>query len=90
MTQSIESILVVGAGWIGRQVAAQCAAHGLSVTILDKNASIGVEAVRWAIQHAAKQSAEGVWSMEASALCQAKIRSIEKLEDLTEEQVCCD
>lgn len=85
MTQSIESILVVGAGWIGRQIAAQCASHGLSVTILDKNASIGVDAVRWAIQHAAKRSAEGVWSMQASTICQEKIRSIEKLEDLTEQ-----
>ena len=35
MTQPIESICVIGAGYMGNQIALQCAAHGFRVRIHD-------------------------------------------------------
>ena len=36
-TDDIQQVLVVGAGAIGRQIAASCAEHGLDVTLFDVN-----------------------------------------------------
>lgn len=83
MSKSIESILIVGAGWIGRQIAAQCAVHGLSVTILDKQAEVGLDAVRWAINHASKRSQDGIWGKNAAELCQENIRAAETLDQVS-------
>jgi 3-hydroxybutyryl-CoA dehydrogenase len=84
MSKSIESILIVGAGWIGRQIAAQCASHGLLVTIWDKQADVGIDAVHWAIAHASKLSQEGLWVPDASRLCEQRIRAVANLDQVSE------
>lgn len=43
----IERVLIVGAGWVGRQVAAKMAASGIHVGLVDRNQSVCVEAIEW-------------------------------------------
>lgn len=43
----IERVLVVGAGWVGRQVAAKLAASGLFVGLIDRSAEIAGSAREW-------------------------------------------
>lgn len=45
--QSIERVLVVGAGWVGRQVAARMAQYGLSVALDDSQPAITQSALAW-------------------------------------------
>lgn len=52
--QPIERVLIVGAGWTGRQIAGQMVAHGLHVTLIDSN------------QHATKMSLDWIESQRLS------------------------
>ena len=45
--QSIENVLVVGAGWVGRQIAARFAQHGVSVWLLDRDQRVCDDALAW-------------------------------------------
>lgn len=58
----ISSLLVVGAGWVGRQIAAQAAGHGLAVSLVDVNPNTTQSALQWINSHIQKQIAEGRWS----------------------------
>jgi 3-hydroxybutyryl-CoA dehydrogenase len=43
----IERVIVVGAGWVGRQVAAKLAASGLQVALVDRSADDAKLALQW-------------------------------------------
>lgn len=46
-SQKIEHVLVVGAGWVGRQIAARLAQHGVKVWIFDRYPEVSRQAVAW-------------------------------------------
>jgi len=48
----IERVLIVGAGWVGRQVAARLARYGLLVWLVDRQSQVGESALRWIKQQA--------------------------------------
>ena len=49
----IQRILIVGAGWVGRQVAAKIAASGIDVALVDRSSEVVQEAIEW-ISHCTK------------------------------------
>ena len=61
-----KSILVVGAGWTGRQIAAQAAGHGLAAYLVDVDDRTTQEAVTWGINHIQTQRDEGVWRCDST------------------------
>ena len=49
----IQRVLIVGAGWVGRQVAAKIAASGIDVALVDRSLEVVQEAIEW-ISHCTK------------------------------------
>jgi 3-hydroxyacyl-CoA dehydrogenase len=45
---NVERVLVVGVGWVGRQIAARMAQHGLQVWLYDREPEICQQALAWA------------------------------------------
>jgi 3-hydroxybutyryl-CoA dehydrogenase len=43
----ISTVLIVGAGWVGRQVAARMAQHSVCVLLFDRNQETAADAMRW-------------------------------------------
>jgi 3-hydroxybutyryl-CoA dehydrogenase len=46
----IERVLIVGTGWVGRQVAAQMAQHGITVGLVDREHAIAAGARDWMLR----------------------------------------
>ncbi len=44
---TIQRVLIVGAGWVGRQIAARMAQHGVSVWLYDRHRGVCEEALGW-------------------------------------------
>jgi 3-hydroxybutyryl-CoA dehydrogenase len=78
MQANLNRILVVGAGWIGKQVAAQCLAHGLEVFVTDAQTQIFDEARHWITDHIAKQVADQRWSQSAITASRTKLTFISR------------
>jgi 3-hydroxybutyryl-CoA dehydrogenase len=81
-TKRIESILVAGAGWIGRQIAAQCAAYDVRVFLLDKQAIVASQAFEWCVDHAEKRTQEQIWPEQAPDRCRQNIVPVEALDQI--------
>ena len=47
----IRTVLVIGAGWVGRQIVGQFVAHGLSVTWLDQSSDALSSGLKWIAEH---------------------------------------
>ena len=45
--KQIERVLIVGAGWVGRQIAARMAQHNVRVFLFDRHASVCEQAMQW-------------------------------------------
>jgi 3-hydroxybutyryl-CoA dehydrogenase len=50
--RSIERVLIVGAGWVGRQVAARLARYGVMVWLVDRHSQVVESALEWIKQQA--------------------------------------
>jgi len=50
LNKAIHKVLIVGSGWVGRQVAARMAAFGVAVALTDKDPSVVADALQW-MQH---------------------------------------
>lgn len=48
---SMNSLLIVGAGWVGRQIASQAIYHGIATVLLDKSTNILNDAEEWIQNH---------------------------------------
>lgn len=44
---SLQRVLIVGAGWVGRQIAARMAQHGVDVWLFDRNRAVCEQAMDW-------------------------------------------
>lgn len=58
---SYSKILILGAGWVGRQVAARIAKHRQQVLLVDQDPSVSQDALRWIQQQAAKDTSHNDW-----------------------------
>lgn len=61
--ETIERVLIVGAGWTGRQIAAQCAVFGRTVCLVEPSSAVCADAKNWVIEHVEARRNEGlpVW-----------------------------
>lgn len=59
---SIQRVLILGAGWTGKQIAAQCLAHQKSVILVDPNVDVLQEAPHWIRKHIEERIREGTWA----------------------------
>ena len=56
----IEHVLIVGAGWVGRQTAARLARFGLSVRLADRAPQVCREAIEW-MRELPEYAADPIW-----------------------------
>ena len=59
--QPIERVLIVGAGWTGRQIAGQMVAHGLHVTLIDSNHHATKISLDWVESQRLSFFEQGFW-----------------------------
>ena len=57
----IQRVLIIGAGWTGRQIAGQMASHGLDVTLDDSNASALDVSRTWILDQRESFFEQGYW-----------------------------
>ncbi len=57
----IQRVLIIGAGWTGRQIAGQMASHGLDVTLVDSNASALDVSRTWILDQRESFFEQGYW-----------------------------
>ncbi len=82
----IESVLLVGAGWTGRQIAAQCLAHGIAVQLVDQQPTMAIAAREWILTHVQTQVAAQRWPAEAVAWAEHRLEIDPRLPNSTEPQ----
>ena len=58
---AIQRVLIIGAGWTGRQIAGQMAIHGLDVTLVDSNPSALDVSVKWIKDQREPFFEQGYW-----------------------------
>jgi 3-hydroxybutyryl-CoA dehydrogenase len=58
----IDNVTIAGAGWSGRQIAAQLLAHGITVTLYDFNRKAIESANEWIAKHIEEQTTSGLWN----------------------------
>ncbi len=57
----IQRVLIIGAGWTGRQIAGQMASHGLDVTLVDSNTSALDVSRTWILDQRESFFEQGYW-----------------------------
>ncbi len=77
MQTLISSVLIIGAGWNGRQVAAQCAAHGIRTFLADALHDAAMESIPWSVGYVAERVAEKVWPEQSIDKCRDLLMAIE-------------
>lgn len=66
----IHHVVILGAGWTGRQIAGQMAAHGISVSLIDNQQQSLDASKEWILNHRAKFIADGHWPrVEETEFC---------------------
>jgi 3-hydroxybutyryl-CoA dehydrogenase len=73
----IASVLIVGAGWTGRQIAAQCVAHGIRTYLTDNRDETTQDSMHWVSEHVAWMVAEGKWSPKSIAWCHEMLSAVQ-------------
>ncbi|MDZ4850945.1 MAG: 3-hydroxyacyl-CoA dehydrogenase NAD-binding domain-containing protein [Pirellulaceae bacterium] len=76
MPSSISSVFVVGAGWNGRQVAAQCVAHGIRTFLSDTSDETMHRSIDWIHQHTATMVSENVWPANSIDLAKSNLIAV--------------
>jgi len=77
MANPIASVLIVGAGWNGRQIAAQCVAHGVRAFLTDNREETTQASLMWVSDHVAAMVAEGKWPSPSIDWCRELLSSIQ-------------
>jgi 3-hydroxybutyryl-CoA dehydrogenase len=76
----MNKLLIVGAGWVGRQIAAQAIHHGIATVLLDKSTSILSDAEEWIQKHLHSLTPDPHLNRSPEAIEQLKLA--ESLDDL--------
>ncbi len=74
---SIASVLIVGAGWNGRQVAAQCVAHGIDTYLADIDPQALEISQTWIGRHIQTQVDEQLWARDALRYAADRLRLVQ-------------
>jgi 3-hydroxybutyryl-CoA dehydrogenase len=79
--QSTQTIVIVGAGWTGRQIAGQMLAHGLCVLLCDPHEPALKSSKDWILEHLEPMADDGYWpkTSREQIAAQLKLSSIEAL-----------
>ncbi len=80
MPSPIASVLIVGAGWNGRQIAAQLVAHGVQTYLTDSREETTIESIRWVGEHIALMVSERKWQSESIAWGHEKLARVNSAE----------
>jgi len=65
MNRPISKILIVGAGWTGRQIAVQCAAHRVETYLTDASEATIDSAIDWINTHIVSIASEAHWKPDS-------------------------
>jgi 3-hydroxybutyryl-CoA dehydrogenase len=78
----IEYVLVVGAGWVGRQIVGQMAAHGIQVSWMDQSSEALSSGIRWILDHRESIVERGKWPPGSAGSIEARITTTTDLETI--------
>lgn len=80
-SQPIERVLIIGAGWTGRQIAGQMAAHGLRVDLVDTNPASLRASKNWVLQQREEFASDGYWPDVSADELDARLTLVNDLEE---------
>lgn len=83
ITAPIQHVLIVGAGWTGRQIAGQMAAHGVDVTLVDSNTLALEQSLRWIETQQASFTEQGFWPANTPEALSARLHIQSSLDLVT-------
>lgn len=78
---AIDRVLVVGSGWVGRQIAMQTASHGCRTYLFDRLPKATEQALCWSFEQTERLVARGVWNAENRANVQRLLSPALQLDD---------
>jgi 3-hydroxybutyryl-CoA dehydrogenase len=79
----MNKLLIVGAGWVGRQIAAQAICHGITTVLLDKSTKILSDAEEWIQIHLRSLTTDPNGNLSTRTFGQLKV--VERLDQLPED-----
>jgi 3-hydroxybutyryl-CoA dehydrogenase len=82
----IQRVVIVGAGWTGRQIAGQMVAFGVDVTLLDSNPSALAMSVDWVESVHVSHAQQGYWPSVSSLELEQRLHVAASIDDLTQHQ----
>ncbi len=79
----IDRVLIIGAGWTGRQIAGQMAAHGLDVTLIDSNSQALQISTAWILDQHESFAEQGYWPDVSRERLANRVHSAASIDDVT-------
>ncbi|MCU0714979.1 MAG: 3-hydroxyacyl-CoA dehydrogenase NAD-binding domain-containing protein [Pirellula sp.] len=80
----VETVLVVGAGWVGRQIVGQFASHGISVEWLDASPAAIRSGMEWLHRQAADSQMGSYWPADRLSTVCDRVRPIAEMADASD------
>ncbi len=80
----IQSVLIIGAGWTGRQIAGQMAAHGVQVLLVDNSDAALHQSVRWIEGQRETFQEQGFWPSVSSEELSQRVHTANSLDYISE------
>ncbi len=80
----IHRVLIVGAGWTGRQIGGQIASHGLHVTLVDSNAEALQMSRKWILNQRVPFFEQGYWPEVCHDLLASRIHTVSNIDEVSD------
>jgi 3-hydroxybutyryl-CoA dehydrogenase len=77
---AIQRVLIIGAGWTGRQIAGQMAIHGLDVTLVDSSATALAVSEKWILEQRELFFEQGYWPDVSESLLASHVHTASGLD----------
>lgn len=76
MLRGIEVVVIVGAGWTGRQIAGQMLTHGIQVILCDESSGALNTSKSWILSNLTTFAQEGYWPPTSEATIETKLQLV--------------
>lgn len=80
--RQINQVVIVGAGWVGRQIAMQLAAYGCRTWLFDRYQEMAEQAMAWANEQAQRLVQRQVWTENKAVSSRQNLKLVKRLDEL--------
>lgn len=74
--RGIEAVVIVGAGWTGRQIAGQMLTHGIQVILCDESSGALNTSKSWILSNLKSFAQEGYWPQTSEATIESQLQLV--------------